>query len=195
MNSMQTLKKIKQQLSALHNDYKVAQKQLKEESKEAKQKEQEYQDVQEALSILQTVAKTIQQQAHKKITELVTICLQFVFGSRYSFGIIFHKKRNKTEAQLVFLKDDMEINPLEEAGGGVIDVASFALRLASLLLSRPKKAKLLILDEPFKHLSREYTKRIRMLLEKMSQEHNVQIILVTHDRLLKIGKIITVEEK
>lgn len=172
-------------------ELKVAQEMLKKEELNCSKKEQEYASTMEALEILQGIAKTIQQTAHSRIAEMVSHCLKSVFGEEYGFKIIFEKKRNKTEAKLLFVKSDMEIDPLTESGGGVVDVASFALRFATLLLTKPKKTKLLVLDEPFKHLSSEYTNRVKLLLERLAKEKDVQIIAVTHNRNLKMGKVVT----
>ena len=80
---------------------------------------------------------------------------------------------------------------MTESGGGAIDVASFALRVACLMLSRSQPRKILILDEPFKMISRDHNRqRVRELIETLSKEMGIQIILITHDPELTIGKVI-----
>jgi len=165
-----------------NEEYKLAKEMLRKEESNVVKKEEEYKATIEALQILQNIAKTLQQNAHTRIADLVSHCLRAVFGGEYGFKIEFEKKRNKTEAKLLFTKNELEVDPLTESGGGVVDVASFALRFATLLLTKPKKSKLLVLDEPFKHLSAEYTNRVRLLLEKLAEEKDVQIVAVTHYR-------------
>jgi len=84
----------------------------------------------------------------------------------------------------------VEVDPLSASGGGVVDVAAFALRLSCLCLSKPKRRHLLVLDEPFKFVSEEYRHRIRGMMEKLSEEMGVQIIMVTHIKELETGKVI-----
>ena len=71
-------------------------------------------------------------------------------------NINFLQKRGKTEAELVFVRDGKELSPTDGAGLGACDVAAFSLRAAAICLSRPGRRRLLVLDEPFKHLSEEY---------------------------------------
>jgi len=141
--------------------------------------EQQLEDTQEAHVLLQTVAKTVQQQAHHKIAELVTRCLSSVFDDPYEFRIKFVKRRNKTEAELVFVRDETELtDPMNEVGGGVIDVASFALRLALVLMAHPPRRRILLLDEPFKNIRGEKNKsRVRDLLLRLSKETGIQFVL------------------
>jgi len=119
-------------------------------------------------------------QVHMRVSKIVTRCLAAVFRDNpYEFAIDFDCKRGKTEAKLVFLRDGMELdNPIEEVGGGVIDVAALALRLSCILLSRPRRRRLLVLDEPLKNVrGKQNRKNVRSLLEALSEEMGVQIIL------------------
>jgi len=145
---------------------------------------------QEAQEILQLLAQSIQQQAHKKIARVVSRCLAAVFDEPYEFRINFERKRGKTEAQLRFVRGDLEVDPLSASGGGMVDVASFALRLACLLLSRPKLSGVIVLDEPFKFVSAEFRRNVREMLEQLSEEMGVQIIQITHIEELETGKVI-----
>ncbi len=151
------------------------------------------QNVLEAQGLIQQVAEEIQSLAHQQIARVVTRCLQTVFGEdAYTFKIAFSKKRGKTEAQLLFVRDGMEIEPVDAAGGGVIDLASFSLRLACLMLAVPRKRRLLVLDEPFRHLSSQYRPKVRELLLTISKEFEIQILFITHSRELVCGKVIEV---
>ena len=144
----------------------------------------------EAQRIIQSVAQTIQQQAHKRIAGVVSKCLEAVFEEPYDFRIYFEQKRGKTEARLVFHRDGMEIDPLTASGGGVVDVASFALRLSCLMLSRPPVRKLIVMDEPFRFLSKDYRPRVRAMLESLAKDMGVQFIFVTHMPDLCVGKVV-----
>jgi DNA repair exonuclease SbcCD ATPase subunit len=147
----------------------------------------------ESLALVQDVAQQIQNQVHKQISSVVSRCLEAVFDEPYEFMIHFDQKRGRTEARLTFSRDGIEIDPITSSGGGVIDVAAFALRLSCLMLSRPARRKLLVLDEPFKFVSEEYRGRIQQLLLSLASEMGCQIIMVTHIKELEIGKVVRLE--
>jgi len=148
----------------------------------------------EAHQIILSIAQNIQQEAHDRIAGVVSRCLRSVFGEdAYEFRIHFERKRGRTEARLVFVRDTHEINPRSGSGGGVIDVAAFALRLASMMLSKPSPRRVLILDEPFKFVhSAVYRERVRIMLETLAKEMDFQLILSTGLEEYQIGKVIEV---
>jgi hypothetical protein len=149
--------------------------------------------MEESQSILQGIAKTIQQSAHKQISCVVTQCLRSVMREDvYDFRIDFVEKRGKTEAKLIFFRNGIDFcDPLNEVPGGVIDLAAFALRIACLMLSRPRLRKVLILDEPYKFLNGEdYQEQVKGMLEELSQKLGIQFIIITDDPWLKVGKVI-----
>jgi hypothetical protein len=141
--------------------------------------EQEGIDVQAAQEIAQHTAQAIQQQAHQKISSLVTRCQEAVFDNPYDFVIKFERKRGKTEAQLTMVRDGKEFtDPKNEVGGGPVDIASLALRLACVVLSKPKRRRLLVLDEPFRNVrGKENKQRLRRLLLELAEELDFQFIL------------------
>ena len=149
-------------------------------------------DLTEARTVLQGAATAVQEHAHRRIASVVTRCLRSVFGENaHEFRITFVPKRGRTEAVLSFVRDGEEMDPLGSCGGGMADVASFALRLVALVLARPRRRKLLVLDEPMKNVNgTEYQGRVGELLELLAAEFGVQIVLVTDDDWLKIGKVI-----
>ena len=189
MNTIQNLiqQKVVEHKSAIQTE--------KNELKELEEAENNLTAHEEAQAIAQDVAQQIQQQAHAQIAKVVSICLEAVFDEPYYFQIHFERKRGRTEASLVFEKEGKEIDPLDASGGGVIDVAAFALRLACLLLSRPKLRPVMILDEPFKNVSktRGYLDRIPDMLIGLAEEFGVQFVIVTHIDELKIGNVIELE--
>lgn len=162
-----------------------------EESKQIlEQKEVEAELIKKLQEACQIVAGCVQKTVHEKITRVVNKCLSTVFDEPYEVEIVFERKRNKTEAQIIFKRDGHILdNPMEESGGGTIDVAAFAFRLACIMLSQPQKKKLLILDEPFKFVSKRYRPRIRQLLNELCEGYGLQIIMITHIQKLKTGTI------
>lgn len=151
----------------------------------------------EAQGVLQAVAQKVQQHAHDKIASVVTRCLEAVYGEEsYKFVIDFRRQRGKTEAVLQFIKDDLLLeDPVNEVGGGVLDVAAFALRVACLILCRPALRRTLWLDEPFRHLSKDLRPAARDLITTLAKEMRIQFVIVTHDPALRIGKVIEIGEE
>jgi len=146
----------------------------------------------EAQQVAQQIAEQVQQRAHKQIAGVVSRCLETVFFDEdYGFYIRFDKKRGRTEAVLILTKDEHEVeDPLNGDSGAVCEMAGFALRLSCLVLAKPSLRRLIVMDEPFKSMSAEYWENTRLLLEGLSKDFGIQIIMVTHNPKLQTGKVI-----
>ncbi len=145
-----------------------------------------------AQKVLQHVARSIQESAHAQIAAVVSMCLEAIFDDPYQFEIRFEKKRGKTEAELVFVRNGHPVDPMTAAGGGPKDVASLALRLARIALAQPQRRKVLFLDEPFANLKPPelYGPRVRDLLERLAGEQATQFIMVNNVAEYQTGHII-----
>lgn len=163
---------------------------LEKEAAEKTKTERILKRTQDAQEILQLLSQAIQQQAHKKISGVVSSCLSAVFDDPYEFRVQFDRKRGRTEATLRFTRRGLDVDPLTASGGGVVDVAAFALRVSCLMLHRPRLNKVVILDEPFKFVSAQYRENVRTMLEQMAKDLKIQIIMVTHIEELETGKVI-----
>lgn len=147
-----------------------------------------------AREVLQDAAVRTQTRVHSRIAAVVSRCLAAVFAEPYEFRVAFEQKRGKTEARLILVRDGIEHEDATDAvGGGVVDVASFALRLTCLMLTQPPPRRLLVLDEPFRHLSAGHAPAARKLLETMAEEFGVQVLMVTHNHRLATGKVVELE--
>jgi energy-coupling factor transporter ATP-binding protein EcfA2 len=147
----------------------------------------------QAREIIQATGQAVQEQAHSQIAAVVTKCLHAVYGPEaYDFKIEFVRKRGKTEAQMSFWREGRKVNPLRAAGGGVVDVAAFALRIACLMLTKPPVRRLVILDEPMKFVSKDKHARVVELIETLSKELDIQFIIVSHDLEFQVGKVIRI---
>ena len=74
----------------------------------------------------------------------------------------------------------LETDVIDARGGGLVNVASFLLRVLLLLSARPVLSRVLILDESFVNISREYRPALTELLRRMVDEGGIQILLITH---------------
>lgn len=152
---------------------------------------------QEARDVITAVAEDCQRQCQNQISYVVTRCLKAVFRDQpIRFRLIFEHKRNQTEVRAVFTDEHgRDYDPLEACGGGMVDVAAFGLRLACLMLRRPKPDRVLVLDEPFKWVSAGYRKNVAQMLRDLATKFDMQIVLITHlpelveagDNLVEIG--------
>lgn len=131
-----------------------------------------------ARELIHHVAQQTLAQLSVSIGKLVTQALHAVFDDPYDFKVDFVTRRNQTECDLLFTKHECDMDPLDASGGGAVDVASFALRCTFLALSSGRP--ILILDEPFKFLSVDLQEYGSEMLKTISEELNVQIIMVTH---------------
>ena len=130
---------------------------------------------------LQKVAQDTQSQLKFQIEDIVNLALETCFPGEYAFQLRFNIARGKTEAELVFLsqKTNRPVDPMNASGGGVVDLTAFALRIASFALERGID-NVVILDEPFRFISRDLQSRAGEILRMLSTKMGIQIIMVTH---------------
>jgi len=133
-----------------------------------------------AKAILIQAAFDTQKELEVHISNVVSAALKTVFDEPYDFVLEFVERRGKTEADLYFVRDEYQLDPFTSAGLGVVDIASCALRIACWGMSRSKYRNILLLDEPFKHLSFDLQNKASFMLQKLSKDTGVQIIYISH---------------
>lgn len=178
-------------VASLVADHRHAKRRVAEEKAALADSRQRIACAEEAQRIIQAVSQSLQQSAHDQIARIVTRCLGAIFDEPYTFQIRFDRARGKTEAKLLFTRDGLELDdPINEASGGAVNLAAFALRLADLMISRPARRKFLIMDEPFTGVNRGLASRITELLEGLAKEMGIQIVFITQDDGLRCGKVV-----
>jgi len=142
--------------------------------------------------ILHASALKMQTEVKGYLDSLVSMALKTVLEDPYQFEAIFETKHNETECRLVFKRNGEERDPLDSTGGGAVDVAAFALRVAvqRMICNRPT----LLLDEPFRNVSEDRHPFVVDLLEAVSKKLGLQLILITHRNRLtdRADKVITI---
>jgi len=157
--------------------------------KSLQQIEKDFVNVLHALTIIQEVAKQTQEELRYYISEIPSLALSAVFEDPYEFVVEFVRRRDKTEADLLFKRGDNEINPIEASGLGAVDVAGFGLRLALWNLKKPATRNTFVFDEVFKHLKGENQNiNIIQIIKEMSKKLGIQIIMV-HDERVGLSEI------
>lgn len=131
--------------------------------------------------IIQEVAKITQQELEFHISELVSLALSAVFDDPYKFKVDFVIKRERTEAELYFERDGERVHPMTASGGGAVDVAANALRFALWSLKSPRTRNTIILDEPYRFLSKDAQPRAAAMLKEISRKLGIQVIMVSHN--------------
>ena len=152
---------------------------------------QEFRDAKKSLhlhekakEVIRIVGLETQQKLQFHISDITSLALEAVFPDPYKLKANFIQRRNKTECDLTFVRDEMEIDPIEASGVGAIDVAAFALRIASWSMNIPHTRNTIILDEPFRFLSKNYQEQASMMIKEISQKLGIQCIIVTHETAL-----------
>jgi DNA repair exonuclease SbcCD ATPase subunit len=161
----------------LEKSLSTLQTELKEKGRSLRQHEQ-------AKEIIRTVGQKTQEQIRFHIEDIVSMALDAVFEAPYKFAVEFLQRRNKTECDLYFVRDGNRVDPLTASGVGAVDIASFALRIASWSMSTPHSRNTIILDEPFRFLSENYQEQAGNMLKEISQKLGIQMILITHNTTL-----------
>ena len=138
--------------------------------------------LEDAQTFLQKVAQETQEHLKFKIEDIVNLALETCFPNEYTFRLNFNISRGKTEAELVFLSQssDRPIDPMNASGGGVVDIACFALRIASYVLEQGID-NVIVLDEPMKFVSKDLLDSAGEILKVLSTKLGLQIIMVTHE--------------
>lgn len=174
----------------IEKEVEAAEKELKELSRQRK-------NIEDALLIIQEVSKKTQQELEYHISDIVSTALSSVFEDPYEFKVEFVIKRGKTEADMYFVKDNERVDPLTASGGGAVDVASFALRIALWNLLRDSISNTLIMDEPFRFVSKDLQPKAGEMLKMLSDKLRIQFIIVTHspDIINEADKVVTVSIK
>lgn len=139
--------------------------------------------------IYRTAAEYARAQSKRIMENLVTNALTIVFPGDLEFQVELDEKGDKAEAHFfvssTYGGDRVVCNePQEARGGGIVDVIALALRVALLETSRPPLGGPLVLDEPAKHVSEEYSRNVAQFLNMVVKNFGRQVIMVTHNQHL-----------
>lgn len=154
--------------------------------------------IEKARAILQIVAQDVQSSIKLHIEDIVNLAIDTVFPNSYTFVLDFVLKRNKTECEMFVMDQDGNKQDIVYGnGGGLVDIISFALRISLYSLKSGKKNNTIILDEPFRFLSKDLHNKAGEILQELSEKLHIQFIIVTHedsivdyaDRVFTVKKI------
>jgi hypothetical protein len=163
-------------------------KQIKEEQDSlATLQEEQKLNSQANLFMLSEIVDRRQSQL-QAIQSIATSALQQIYGDEYSLKFeTFEEQRKdgvnnfKIEIKIISPHngENIETGLLNERGGGLIEVVSFALRIAALKWLKYNGP--ILLDEAWKSMSNDYKiDRVVEFLREVTDSTERQVILVTH---------------
>lgn len=154
-------------------------------SGELHEKKRELYRHEQAREIVRQVGVKTQEQLSFNISNITTMALESVFlTDPYKLVTEFVLNRNKTECNLLFERGGETVKPMDASGVGAIDIAAFALRIASWSMMRPRSRNVLILDEPFKHLKgKQENEQALQMVREISKRLGIQIVMISDERI------------
>lgn len=178
------IKQLRNQLERLKGQQDAARSTVLQLKGEISNLKKERDQAEQAREIVRVVGLKTQESLQYHISDIVSLALATVFDDPYELKVAFVQRRNKTECDLSFVRQGNEYDPMEASGFGAVDVASFALRVASWSMQHPRTHATIILDEPFRCLSSDRQALASQLLKELSTRLKIQFIIVTHQEIL-----------
>jgi DNA repair exonuclease SbcCD ATPase subunit len=178
------IKSLRTQLERQKGQQLQLQNTIAQTDRTVKEKRRDLQRHEKAREIIREVGIKTQQQLSFHISDITSLALEAVFTDPYKLVVEFVQRRNKTECDLYFDRDGNKVDPLLASGGGAVDVAAFALRIASWSMQRPKSRNVIILDEPLRFLSNNHQEQASQMIKEVSEKLGIQFIIITHEPIL-----------
>lgn len=136
-----------------------------------------------AIDFVEQVSTQERRGIKEKVEELITSCLHDVFDDTYSVEFDYGVKRSRTSVEVyctIKCEDGLVVKrQIDGIGGGVADSISLPLKLM-VLLNEKKLDRILVVDEPGKHLSVNHVPKFARFLQNVSHRLGVQIIMSSH---------------
>lgn len=171
-------------LNEFKGQHKTVLKNLESKTKRKEELEQTLIEIEECRTIVQEVAKNAQNHLVEKLNSVVSTALGVVFGEDWEFKMIIKTQANSLQAFPTFYKNGVEESPKISEGGGLVSVASLALRIALLSLTK-NPSPIVVLDEPLSNIGKGDIERTCKFLTTISESMNIQFLIVTHSDPIK----------
>jgi len=161
------------------------QKQLEEQyTQDLKNLETELDLINQAREIFKKAALVTQNHLAEHLSQIVTKAIKAVFFEKdIFFRVKFVERRNTTECDFWIEENGKEFDILESRGYGMADVASFALRVAYVLLSTVDNV--ILADEPGRNISINKQPFFSQMISELSKSLDIQFIIATHVESMK----------
>lgn len=190
------MKEINEQLLEIQKRFFLIKTKIEQKKKQLQEKQKQKQLLiknittrVEAIDYIERVAAIQRQQVKQKVQKLITECLRQVYDDSYSVQFNYGVKGSRTSVDIQLIRkcpDGLVVRRgLQGIGGGVADSISLPLKLI-VLLNDKDCDKILIVDQPGKHLDLDRVPKFASFLKKISDELNVQIIMSSHHQGMDI---------
>ena len=147
--------------------------------KEIKEHDAEVVMMGKVLVLFHSLTEKVQTEFAAGIESVVSAGLLAVFDEAIQFKIDTKVRGNNVNVDFRLINENStETNLLDARGGGVVAVTCSILQMVFVRLLDVQK--IVFLDEPFAHLSAEYVPAMAQLLQKMSRDLGIQVVLITH---------------
>lgn len=192
------LLKLKDRLNERKGEQKVLTSRLVSLTKSSQSITNLHKELEESKQLLLSTVQYAREEAKDILEGLVTKALRYLLqDDTITFLIEINDLKNRTECDFYVVEDGQKRNPLNCSGGGVADIIATVLRFS--LIQAHNQIKIeddeynqdvdnlspIILDEPFKHLSQGKVEGAGEFLRKIYESLDRQLVIVTHDSMLK----------
>lgn len=179
-----TIKSLRSELDSRRGQQKQTAQNLEQAQERLSAYQTDLQNHEQAREVIKETGLKTQQALAFHISDITSLALQAVFPEPYDLVVDFVQRRNKTECDLWFERDGEKLSPMDASGGGAVDVAAFALRVASWSMQHPRSRATIILDEPMRFLSTDLQPKASEMLKQLSEKLGLQFIIITHEEEL-----------
>lgn len=170
--------RMKTKLSDLKADQRVAENKIIQIKETLKNLKEDKKHTEEARGIIQIVSEETLKNLEFHLSAIPTMALKAIDPDSPTEVFEMITKRNQVEAAIYFDDNGNKDTPIDSSGGGLLGIAGFGNRIT--LWSLDKNRSVFLLDEPFKDLSEDRHANASELLNRMTKELNIQIIMVSH---------------
>jgi DNA repair exonuclease SbcCD ATPase subunit len=176
-----TLTETRNKLEQLKGKRDEVENTIKKLRKDIRENNRLLQNLTKAKEIIKLVGLETQKTLQFHISDIASLALESVFQDPYKLILEFVERRNKTECDILFERNGTTFDPLDSSGVGAVDVAAFALRIASWSMAVKRTRNTIILDEPMRFLSAEYQENASEMIKEISKKLGIQFIIITHE--------------
>lgn len=157
---------------------------LQEKTKLIDEAKQKVAELEVAKWLMSEASKRTQKQLKTVIETLVTSVISVAFPDRaFRFVLSYDIKKGKPSAQPLVQESDFEPEvPKDDMGVSILDFISFASQLVLLSMERPRRRKMMWMDEPFRDVGKgPILIRAAETLKEVTRSIHYQLIIITHE--------------
>ena len=173
---------VEQRYSILKSESKLIDSRIKEKQSSLKELKTERQALIDTKQVLIDSVKIINSHFKKKIETITSQVVKRVFKRDIKIEVNFETKSYGVEANIKVIENNIELDPMDDMGGSIIEVISLIIRLVLREISSERLRKTIILDEPF-NWAGDLIILIGQIIKEFSKD--IQFIILTHDDRLE----------